>query len=72
VMLALLFMLKVRIHHKESYSLLSCSDIEKLLAGLLPRREGEDELIRQLDIRHRKRQASIDYANRKQQADLLL
>ena len=66
--MAKLFMLKERVENYEDIPLLSCADIETLLAHFLPRRDiGVDEVIRQMDIRHRKRQASIDSAYAKQQ-----
>jgi hypothetical protein len=41
--------------------------------SVLPRKDiTEDEVLRQLEVRHRKRQASIDAAYRKQQKDGLL
>jgi SRSO17 transposase len=61
VMMAMLFMLTERIHHKNTYPLLSCSDIEKLLARFLPRRDvTKEEIISQLEKRHRHRQKAID------------
>ena len=67
VMMAQLFMLEERLLHKESVPLLSTSDITTLLRYFLPRRDvNEDEVLRQLELRHRKRQASIDSAYRKQ------
>ena len=66
VMMAMLFMLQERIEQHEEHPLLSCADIETLLAHFLPRRDvGVEEVIRQLELRHQKRQASIDsaYAN---------
>ncbi len=67
VMMAMLFMLKERIELQGDYPLLSCADIECLLAHFLPRRDvGVEEVTKQMQIRHRKRQASIDYANKKQ------
>jgi len=67
VMMAMLFMLKERIEMRHDYPLLSCSDVECLLAYFLPRRDiGIDEVTRQMEIRHRKRQASIDSANKNQ------
>jgi SRSO17 transposase len=63
VMLATLFMQETRQEQQETYPLLSCPDIVKLLAGFLPRRDLDpDELIRQMEVRHRQRQASINYA----------
>ncbi|MCG6861007.1 MAG: IS701 family transposase [Chromatiaceae bacterium] len=70
VMMAMLFMLKERAAHHDEYPLLSCADVETLLAHFLPRRDvGVDEVIRQLEVRHRKRQASIDSAYAKQQLE---
>jgi SRSO17 transposase len=67
VAMAMLFMLEERQLQKADYPLLSCADIEGLLAQFLPRRNRDpDELIRQMEVRHRKRQASIDSAYRKQ------
>jgi hypothetical protein len=67
VMMAMLFMLEMRRYHQDEYPLLSCSDIEVLLAHFLPRRDVTvDEVIRQMEIRHKKRQSSIDSAMRKQ------
>jgi SRSO17 transposase len=70
VMMAMLFMLKERIEHQQDYPLLSCADIETLLAHFLPRRDvGVEEVIRQMQVRHQKRQASIDSAYGKQQLE---
>lgn len=67
VMMAMLFMLEERLLQKEEYPLLSCSDIEVLLAHFLPRRDTTaEEVIRQMEARHRARQASIDSAYRRQ------
>ena len=61
VMVAMLFMLKQRILHKEQFPLLSCNDIRVLLDHFLPRRDvTSKEVFRQMEIRHRKRQAAID------------
>ena len=70
VMMAMLFMLKQRIEHRDDLPLLSCADIETLLAHFLPRRDvGVEEVIRQMEVRHQKRQASIDFAYTKQQLE---
>jgi hypothetical protein len=53
---------------EEEYPLLSCSDITTLLARFLPRRDiHPDEVIRQLEVRHKKRQAAIENAFQNQQ-----
>jgi hypothetical protein len=61
--------LKERIEHEQDCPLLSCADIETLLAHFLSRRDnGVDEVIRQMEERHRKRQTSIDFSYAKQRA----
>lgn len=61
VMMAMLFMLSERIYHKDTYPLLSCADIEELLAHFLPRRDvTEEEVILQLEQRHLQRQKAIE------------
>jgi SRSO17 transposase len=63
VAMAMLFMLEEKTLHQEEVSLLSCGDIETLLRTFLPRRDiDQDEVIRQMEKRHRRRQASIDAA----------
>jgi SRSO17 transposase len=65
VMMAMLFMLSERIRHEDTYPLLSCSDIEELLSRFLPRRDvTREEVIRQLEHRHRKRLAAIQSHSR--------
>ena len=67
VMMAMLFMLEERILQKDDHPLLSCSDIESLLRAFLPRRDIEpDEILRQMEKRHLKRQAAIESQYRKQ------
>ena len=57
VMMALLFMLKERLEQRQAYPILSCADIEKLLARFLPQQElDESEVIRQVEAMHRLRQ----------------
>ena len=60
VMMGMLFMLEERLGHKEDYPLLSCADVENLLAKFLPRRDvGEAEVIRQLEESHKRRNQAI-------------
>jgi SRSO17 transposase len=67
VSMAMLFMVEERERHQEETPLLSCHDIETLLRTFLPRRDVEpDEVVRQMEKRHRKRQTSIDNAFNKQ------
>jgi len=68
VMMAMLFMLEEKLSHKQSHPLLSCSDIEVLLAHFLPRRDvTTEEVVRQMEARHKARQNAIDSAYRRQQ-----
>ena len=70
VMMAMLFMLEERVAAADTLPLLSCSDVETLLAHFLPRRDvGIDEVIRQMQVRHAKRQTAIDYAHEKQRRE---
>ncbi len=63
VSMAMLFMVEERECHQEDYPLLSCNDIETLLRTFLPRRDIDpDEVVRQMEKRHRRRKASIDNA----------
>lgn len=68
VMMAMLFMLEEKLSHEESHPLLSCSDIEVLLAHFLPRRDVTvEEVVRQMEARHQARQKAIESAYRRQQ-----
>lgn len=68
VMMAMLFMLEEKLIHKESNPLLSCSDIEILLAHFLPRRDATfEEVVRQMEARHEARRKAIESAYRRQQ-----
>ncbi|PXF58632.1 MAG: hypothetical protein C4B59_13060 [Candidatus Methanogaster sp.] len=60
-------MLERRLSNKDEYPLLSCSDIQTLLKHFLPRRDiTVKEVLRQMEVRHRKRESSINSAKRKQ------
>jgi len=68
VMMAMLFQLEERLRHRPTHPLLSGRDIRALLNQCLPRRDTTlEEVLRQMEVRHRKRQAAIDSAYRKQQ-----
>jgi len=68
VSMAMLFLLQERQLHQPKLPLISCKDVLELLCYVLPRRKvSQEEMVRQLQERHRKRQASIDYHRRKQQ-----
>ena len=67
MMLAMLFMFEMRREHKEDLSLLSCHDVVEVLRVILPRANVTyDDIIAQLEERHRRRQASIDSAYSKE------
>lgn len=73
VMMAMLFILEQRLHHQGDIPLLSCCDITTLLKSVLPRRDiSETEILRQLGVRHRKRQDSIDAAYEKQKEIVMM
>jgi SRSO17 transposase len=60
VMLAMWFMVTERWLQHDTYPLLSCADIEALLVQFLPRRDLEaEEVIRQMEARHRLRERAI-------------
>jgi SRSO17 transposase len=68
VMMAMLFLLEERQLHRQTRPLLSGRDIRALLNQFLPRRDTTlEEVLHQMEVRHRKRQAAIDSAYRKQQ-----
>ena len=68
VMMAMLFLLEERLLHQQTRPWLSGRDIRALLNQFLPQRDTTlDEVLRQMEVRHRKRQAAIDSAYRQQQ-----
>jgi SRSO17 transposase len=70
VIMAMLFMLEEKLLHKQSHPLLSCSDIEVLLAHFLPRRDVTvEEVVSQMEARHKARQKAIESAYRRQSRD---
>jgi hypothetical protein len=69
VMMAMLFMLEVKLEQHRDVSLLTIADIVALLAHYLPRRDlDEEELFRQMERRQKQRQESIDSAYAAQKA----
>lgn len=71
VMMAMLFMLEERESLKSDFPLLSCYDIQVLLARTLPNRQcDEEEMIRQMEYRHQKRLAAREYAENSQKRKL--
>ncbi|MBT8420110.1 MAG: IS701 family transposase [Gammaproteobacteria bacterium] len=66
-MMVMLFMLEERLLNRDETPLLSCSDVRKLLGQFLPKRDvTTEEVIRQMEVRHRKRQAGINNSYKKQ------
>ena len=67
VIMPMLFMLKTRQQQKKHYPLLSCADVARVLKYCLPHRDFTfEEVMRQLEIRHRQRRSSIESAYRMQ------
>jgi len=65
VMLAMLFMLQVKVQMGDTCELISSMDIRELLYHFLPKRAiTQEEVIRQLQVRHRKRRSAL-WHNRK-------
>jgi SRSO17 transposase len=73
LMMAMQFMLQARLKHIDTPPLLSCYDIQILLATTLPdRRSSHEERMRQMQTRHEKRQALIEAANRESKRSSLI
>lgn len=70
VMMAMLFMTKLRMMYQDETPLLSCYDIKVLLAYFLPNRKNSvEEILRQMELRHDKRRtASQNAAKRRRVA----
>ena len=67
VMMAMLFMLEERRLHRHSHPLLSAYDVRLLLSHFLPKRDtSSEEVLRQMAVRHKQRQAAIQGAARRQ------
>lgn len=70
VMMAQQFMLQERMQNTAAYPLLSCYDIQILLATTLPSKQNnEADVLELMEERHRKRQAAIDSSRARQQRD---
>jgi len=70
VMIAMQFMLEERLRQKDDHALLSCADIEDLLAHFLPRKDVTvEEVIRQMEVRHQQRRDAIESAYRRKKPD---
>jgi SRSO17 transposase len=66
VMMATQFMLEARLNNTEAHPLLSCYDIQILLATTLPDRryDSHEEVMRQMQVRHDGRRAATESAIR--------
>jgi SRSO17 transposase len=66
VMMATQFMLEARLNNTKVHPLLSCYDIQILLATTLPDRryDSHEEVMRQMQVRHDRRQAATESATR--------
>ncbi len=70
VMMSMRFMLEERQIQAEEHPLLSCADIEELLAFFLPRKNtSEGEIMRQLKARHEQRQRAINTHTRRNEME---
>ncbi len=70
VMMAMQFMLEERLRQKDDHALLSCGDVEVLLAHFLPRKDvTAEEVIRQMGVRHQQRRSAIESAYRTQKTN---
>jgi SRSO17 transposase len=71
VMVALMFLAKERLAHRETADLLSCNDLVEIMRHKLPRKIKTDaDLVASIENRHRQRQLAKDFAHRKQAAIL--
>jgi hypothetical protein len=67
LMMAMQFMLQERMRNSDEYPLLSCCNIQVLLARTLPSRQNNElDVLLLMEERHRKRQAAIDSAKERQ------
>ena len=71
VSMAMLFMLEERHLQKEAYPLLSCGDIEQLLKKFLPQKHvDKQDVVMEMEHRHRRRASAIQSAYARQSASL--
>jgi SRSO17 transposase len=71
VMVALMFLAKKRLVHRETADLLSCNDLVEIMRHKLPRKiETNADLVASIENRHRQRQLAKDFAHRKHAAIL--
>lgn len=71
VMVALMFLAKERLAHRDTADLLSCNDLVEIMRHKLPTKiETDADLAASIEDRHRRRQLAKDFAYRKQAAIL--
>ncbi len=71
VMVALMFLAKERLAHRNTDSLLSCNDLVQILKHKLPSKiETDEDLVMTIQNRHRRRRDSMKFAYQKQAATL--
>jgi len=67
VMVALMFLAKERLAHRDTAELLSCNDLVEIMRHKLPTKiETDDDLVTMIENRHRRRRVAMDHAYRKQ------
>lgn len=67
VMVALMFLAKERLAHRETADLLSCNDLVEIMRHKLPTKiETDDDLVAMIQDRHRRRRIAMEHAYRKQ------
>ncbi len=66
-MVALMFLAKERLAHRDTANLLSCNDLVEIMRHTLPRKiETDDDLVASIEDRHRRRQFAKNFAYQKQ------
>ena len=71
VMIALMFLAKERIAHRETADLLSCNDLIEIMRHKRPSKIQTDaDLVASIEDRHRRRQKAKDFAYKKQASNL--
>lgn len=67
VMVALMFLAKERLAHRETAELLSCNDLVEIMRHKLPTKiETDDDLVAMIEDRHRRRRVARNHAYQKQ------
>ena len=66
-MVALMFLAKERLAHRDTANLLSCNDLVEIMRHTLPRKiETDDDLVASIEDRHRRRPFAKNFAYQKQ------